>query len=611
MSNSIYQFGRAGRFHLDTVERVLLVDGKSVALAPKLFDTLLVLVANSGRIIEKEELLRLIWPDSFVEENSLNKNVHALRRLLSDGENNAESFIETIPKRGYRFIAEVSKVGGETVLAKRTRTSIVIEEEIDDEQIVARIAVLPFRTLGDADGEHLGVGLADALITRLGNISLIQVRPTAAIVKYGLPPNGLPDAGLPNAGLSDTDLLAAGRELQVDAVLDGSIRRTDDRIRVTVQLVSMRNEAPLWAEKFDERFTDIFDVEDAISEKVADALLLKLTGDQRRLLTKRYTDNIAAYELYLRGIHQLNKYTADALRQAIIFFGEAVKQDQNYALAYARLGHCYNLIYVYSSGAPPVKMAQMAQTVTELALRLDDSLAEAHAADAQVKLFCQWKPAEALAASERAVALKPYSVFSNIVLGWSLAALGRLAEGVASLRQAQRTVPHSQGINVSLGHLLAFAKMYDEAAEFYSQALMLSPQHPEAFRGLGLVNILRGRTDEVLRSLNAVENAAGQTYRSAALLLRGLACAHSNDAAGAQQALTEIRGIAWHEYIRPINLAAIHAELGELDEAFACLELAFEEREPMMVTLGIYPFLDKFRDDPRFVSLLRRIGIQP
>lgn len=580
-----------GRFELDAAQRELRADGRPLPLAPKLFDTLLALVAQAGRVVAKEELLRSIWPDTFVEENSLNKNIHALRRLL--GEN--ESFIETIPKRGYRFIAEVREVGGavgQMVLAERTRTSIVIEEEIDDEPIVPQIAVLPFRALGDDGGEHLGVGLADALITRLGNLSLIQVRPTAAIVKYDL---------------ADFNSLKAGRELGVDAVLDGSIRRADGRIRVTVQLVSVHKEAPLWAEKFDERFTDIFAVEDAISERVADALLLKLTGDQRRLLTKRYTESTAAYELYLRGIHQLNSYTPESLRQAMVFFGQAVELDPNYALAFARLGGCYNLIYVYGSGVPSLKISQLAQSAAERALALDDSLAEAHATDAQVKLLCQWKPAEALAASERAVALKPHSIFSNISLGWSLAALGRVTEGVAALRQAQQTAPHSPGINVSLGHLLAFAKMYDEAAEFYSHALAQAPQHPEAFRGLGLVNILRGRANEVLQSL---DSHYAQNRRATVFLLRGLALARIGDRTGARQVLAEAQSIVSSESIRPIHLAAIHAELKELDEAFSWLERALAEREPMLITLKVHPFLDSLSGDRRFGDLLKRIGIE-
>jgi DNA-binding winged helix-turn-helix (wHTH) protein/Tfp pilus assembly protein PilF len=596
-SKPIYQFGPSGRFHLDTTERVLLADGKAVALAPKLFATLLVLITHRGRIVEKEELLRLIWPDTFVEENSLNKNVWALRRVLGGGDDSPESFIETIPKRGYRFIAEVREVGGGSgtrVLAQRTRASIVIEEEIDDEPVATKIAVLPFRLLGAGDGEHLGVGLADALITRLSNLGLLHVRSTAAIVKY---------AAAPGNALGP---VAAGRELQVDAVLDGSIRRAEERIRVTVQLVSVQNEAPLWAGKFDERFTDIFTVEDSISEQVADALLLKLTSVQRRLLTKRPTESIAAYELYLRGIHQLNKHTAESLRQATVFFNQAIEQDPAYAVAYARLSGCYNLLYVHSSGPPPVKIARLARSTATQALALDDSLAEAHAADAIVKLCCEWRLADALVASQRAAELKPHGVFSNIALGWSLAAHGRLAEGVAALRRAQQSAPQASAINVSLGNLLLLAHWYDEAAEVFQKMLALYPQHPEAFRGLGQANILRGQIAEVRLSL---DNKTLPNQQSISPYLRSLASARLGDVADAQQALAEILELARREYIRPVHLAAIYAELGEVDAAFSYLERSFEEREPALVHLKVYPFFDKLRGDPRFAQLLGRIGL--
>lgn len=594
-ANTIYQFGPAGRFQLDAGQRVLCAAGQPVALAPKLFDTLFVLVANAGRLVEKEELLRLIWPDSFVEENSLNKNIHALRRLFA-GDETPGDLIETIPKRGYRFNATVKVINGPsgaTLVAQHTRTSIVIEEEIADEYAPTKLAVLPFRTLGEEDGAHLGAGLADALITRLSNIRLLHVRPTAATLKY--------DASTGEA----VDASVIGRELQVDVLLDGSIRRLAERIRVTVQLISVSHAAPLWAAKFDERFTDIFAVEDSISEQVADALLLKLTGDERRLLAKRYTGNIAAYELYLRGIHQLNTYTAASLRQAVVFFSEAVKHDPAYALAYARLAGCYNLLYVYSHSAPPLPLAQLALTAAERALALDDNLAEAQAAAAQVKLFCAWQTAEALAASQRAVALKPHSTFANLALGWALAAQDRLPEGVAVLRLAQQNTPHSPGINVSLGHLLAFACLYDEAASFYQQALMLTPQHPEALRGLGLVNILRGREAETLQSLGT---DATPYQRSTALLLRCLAYARLNEVAAARQVLAEAQTLDWQEYLRPIHRAAIHAELAEPDQAFVWLERAFAEREPMLVMLAVHPFLDKLHSQPRFAELRRRLA---
>lgn len=588
-SQPTYQFGR---FHLDVAERVLLADGKAVALAPKLFDTLLALVTNAGRILAKEDLLQQIWPDSYVEENSLNKNVHALRRVLG-GNEPQESFIETIPKRGYRFLAEVraTGAGSATLSARRTRTHIVIEEEIEEEKPLAtKIAVLPFRSLSSEAGEHLGLGLADTLITRLSNLSLIQIRPTSAIVKY--------------AGQT-FESLAVGRELQVDAVLDGSIRRAGEQLRVTVQLVSVAQGTPLWAEKFDERFTNIFAVEDAIAEQVADALLLKLTSAQRHLLTKHETTSVAAYELYLRGLHQSHQYSASAMRQAITFFNESVQQDPHYALAHVRLASCYTLLYIYGHGIPASQLAQAAQAAATRAVQLDDSLAEAHATVSQTELFCAWHPMKAVVAARRAVELKPQGTFPNLALSWALAAHGQVEEAVTALRRVQQIAPHSPALNVSLGHLLAFARCYDEAAGFYQAVLQVIPTHADALRGLGLVNLLRGRVDDVWRTL-AVEPLPGREAITA--LLRALACACRGDEAGARQALQTGQALPADAILRAIYIAAIYAALDARDEAFDWLERAWAEHEPMLITLQVHPFLTRLRDDPRFGALLRRLG---
>ena len=588
-SQPIYQFGR---FHLDVAERVLLADGKAVALAPKLFDTLLALVANAGRILAKKDLLQQIWPDSYVEENSLNKNVHALRRLLG-GKEAQESYIETIPKRGYRFSAEVrhTNAGATTLSARRTRTHIVIEEEIEEgKPLATKIAVLPFRTLGSEADDHLGLGLADTLITRLSHLSLIQVRPTSAIVQL---------AGQP------FDSLAVGRELQVDAVLDGSIRRAGEHLRVNVQLVSVAHDTPLWAEKFDEQFTNIFAVEDAIAEQVADALLLKLTSAQRHWLTKRETTSVAAYELYLRGLQQLHAYSATAMRQAIPFFTAAARQDPQYALAQVRLASCYTLLYIYSHGVPAPQLAQLAQAAAARALELDDSLAEAHAAASQTALFCLWQPAEALVAARRAVALNPHGTFPNLALSWALAAHGQVEEAVTALRRVQQLAPHSPALNVSLGHLLAFARRYDEAAGFYHQVLSAIPAHADALRGLGMVNLLCGHMNEVAPLLTA-EPSTGQAAIVA--LLRAMTCACQGDEAGARAALQAGQSLPTDAYLRSIYVAAIYAALDSRDEAFAWLERAWAEHEPMLITLQVHPFLSELRDDPRFGALRRRLG---
>src|SRR6185369_10619197 len=226
MNTAVKNFFEFGGFRLDARERLLLHQGETVSLTPKAFDMLVTLVENSGHLVEKSEFMRKLWPDSFVEEGSLAQNVSLLRKAL--GENESQKFIETVPRRGYRFVA--------TVVIKPGKVA---------DSTIHSIAVLPFKSLGaDAGDEYLSIGIAETLTTRLSGLKLLTVRPTSAVLKYAR---------------SDNDASETGRELQVDAVLEGSIRRAGERLRVTARLVSVRAEAVLWADKFDEQFTDIFE----------------------------------------------------------------------------------------------------------------------------------------------------------------------------------------------------------------------------------------------------------------------------------------------------------------------------------------------------------------
>ncbi|MGH9883212.1 MAG: winged helix-turn-helix domain-containing protein, partial [Pyrinomonadaceae bacterium] len=339
----LYEFGP---FRINTRERILLREGKRIPLKPKVYDTLIVLIRNSGRVVEKEELMKQVWPDTFVEENNLTGNIFALRRAFGE-----HQYIETVPRRGYRFTAEVKQVRVEDVKVpamsgveadltiketvgiagqaqelsgahgrlegsraeRRTgkrRTRLValliaftalavaaavlfyrrgaqVEGTTSKLSPVRSIAVLPFKPLGEGSGdEFLSLGMADALITRLSSLKQLVVRPTSSILRYTAP---------------DQDPLEAGRQQIVDAVLDGKIQRAGERVRVTVQLIRVQDGRQLWAEKFDEKFTDIFALQDAISERVAGALTLELTGAEQKRLTRRYTENAEAYQLYLKG----------------------------------------------------------------------------------------------------------------------------------------------------------------------------------------------------------------------------------------------------------------------------------------------------------------------
>jgi TolB-like protein len=350
----IYEFGD---FSLNAPERLLLREGQAVALKPKVLDLLLILVQNSGHIIEKDVLIKQVWPDSFVEESNLTVNISVLRKVLGKSKD-GKAYIENISKRGYRFVAKV-------IVSEPAPHQLTIHTNGKHQEHSGRtsIAVLPFKHIGSSENdEYLGLGITDALITRLSNVQQVIVRPTNAIRKYK----------------DVLDPITAGQELKVETVLDGSIRRSGQRIRVTVQLVSVADGASLWAEKFDEQFTDIFDVEDSISEQVTKALMLRLSSEEKEQLVKHHTRDAKAYQAYLRGQYCCDKRTKDSLEKAIAYFQQAIDIDSNFALAYFGLAYCYILISSFNT-LPPKECLPKSEKAILKALQLDNTLAEAHA----------------------------------------------------------------------------------------------------------------------------------------------------------------------------------------------------------------------------------------
>jgi TolB-like protein len=584
-----YEFGR---FRLDLNERALFDGEDMVSLPPKLFDTLVVLVEYKGRVVEKEELMQRVWPDSFVEENNINKNIYALRKLFGE----EQDFIETIPKRGYRFVAKVREgwsVSDEIIVKTRTTGRLIIEEEIEPEPKLKTIAVLPFKTFGNnGSSDYLGLGLADALITRLSNAQQITVRPTSSIVKYNH---------------AAQDLFIIGQELRVDAVLEGSIRRQEPRIRVTVQLVSIKEEATLWAGKFDESFTDIFAVEDIISERVADALTLSLSGKERALLTKHHTENIEAYEWLLKGIYYVNRHTPEALGKAIEAFTEATLKDPNYALAFTWLSGCSSLIYFRNISAPPAKeVALKAKLYAEKALSLDDSLAEAHVVYLAAMLYHDFDFSGVEKEINRVVAMNPKGPPAHRWCGIYLGARGRFGEALQIMQQACDADPLSSVGSLGMGNIYFYMREYDKAIAAFARTLELEPNSWEARLGLAALYAIKGQYGEALAELDK-PFIIDEARRMA---IRGYVYARSGDQDQARRILEELHACAAQSYVNPREMATLHAALGDFDQAFMWIDQAYEEHYPWLLSINVDFWTEPLRFDPRFTSLLRRIGLQ-
>jgi len=577
-----YEFGA---FRVDPGKRLLLRDGQPVPLTAKAFDTLLALIENRGRVLEKHELMRLVWPDTVVEESNLSQNVFTLRRVLGE-QPHEHLYIATIPRRGYQFVAEVRQTPATTGTAAAGPPP--------GYHTPRSLAVLPFISLGPKDtDEYLGLGMADALITRLGNIRRIIVRPTSAVRAYvGQTP----------------DPVAAGRSLGVDMVLEGSIQRAGERIRVTVQLVSVHAGAPVWGERFDERLPDLFAVQDSISLRLAAALVSTLTAEEKVRIGRRHTEDHDAHDAYLKGRYHWNTRTEDGLKKAVRHFDQAIARDPRYALAYAGLADCYTLLGSAGYGALPAKEAlARARAAAVKALDIDPELAEAHTSLALVKFRLDWDWAAAETEFRRAVQLNPGYASAHHFYGLYLSAVGRATEAIASLRLAQELDPLSLIIGAALGRAFHFARQCDPAREQYLKTLEMDADFAEAHMNLALVYAQGSRFAEAADELRRAMAIAGRRPLLQAIL--GYVYGLSGDRERAERTLDELHALSVEGPVPTLYLVYPHIGLGEAARAFELLEQAYEERSGLLVYAKVEPIFDPLRADARFKDLLRRMGL--
>jgi DNA-binding winged helix-turn-helix (wHTH) protein/tetratricopeptide (TPR) repeat protein len=554
-----------GPYRLDVRKRVLWREGELVALAPKALDLLVALVEQAGDVVRKEDLLARVWPDVVVEEANLSVNVSALRKALGDRAD-GKPWIQTVPRRGYRF-------AGTSRAAERLAAP-------------PALAVLPFRVLGArGDDEYLGVGMADALITRLSRTGRVVVRPTRAVLRF--------------ADLA-VDPREVGRELKVDAVLDGTVQRQGDRLRVTVQLVPLSASFTPWAERFDAAFTDVFAVQDAAAEQVARALALELGAAERGKLTRRHTNDLAAYQAYVKGRYFWGRLTAAALERAFTGFAEAVGLDGAYALPHAGLADIY-LILGFASVTPPAEAWRLARQSAEAALARDETLAEAHVSLAYVSLFQDWDWDAAAAGLERAVSLDPHSPAAQQWRALYLDMRGRFDEAMRAVRRAQELDPVSVVGSALLGFQHYLARDHARELEQAQRTVELDPHHFLGHWSLGIAHQSAGRFPEAVAAhREAVRLGEGAAFLKA-ILARSLALA--GDAAGAREQLESLEG----GYVSSFQRATVHLALGEEERALDRLEAASEERDPWLVWLKVDPMLDPVRSHPRFVRLERKV----
>ena len=633
----IYEFDD---FRVDAGSRLLTKNGEQISLTPKVFDTLLYLVENSGKVIEKEELMSAIWTDTIVEENNLSQNISILRRIL--GEKRGEHrFIATIPGHGFKFVADVRRSEPSAVADGLTsgefqisdaKLQIKNQSEIENlkseiteipnpkskiqnpktyafiavlllisigaagiyfwrnsnkSNVIAikSIAVLPFKPLvAENRDEVLEIGMADTLIAKLGNDREIVVRPLSSVRKFGN---------------LEQDAQIAGRELGVDAILDGNIQHWGDKIRVNVRLIGTADGGSIWTGTFDEKMTDIFVVQDAISDKVAAALALQLGGK------KRGTENVEAYRFYLQGRYHALKLTPPEIRQGIAFYQQAIAADPTYALAYAGMAQAFAALPITSDVNPNEAFPQ-AKAAAEKALEIDADLAEARIVLGTVEFWFDrnWKDAET--ELKKAIALNPNNADAHRFYAVLLTSLGRGEESIGEIEIARKLDPLSLVINALKAQSFFYAERDAEAIEQANKTLEIEPNFWIAHIMLARIYIRQNKFDEAINEAKkAVQFSGGN---SEAVSLEAYALAKSGRRDESFELLEDLKSNG--RYVPSYNLAMIYNGLENREESLNNLEKAFAEKDARLILLKVEPKWNNLRNEPRFIELMRQMNFE-
>lgn len=632
----LYEFDS---FRIDALKRQLSCDGKLVPLTSKAFEALLTLVRHRGETVSKDELMDVLWSDVAVEENNLTQQISTLRKALGERAGDYR-FIITVPGRGYSFIAPIKTVSaGETeteiVLQEITHSSITIDvcddkiTETQPEQSInmanrlkslarfrARafalvgsllilvavaafwlnpqtevsslastpktIAVLPFKSL-NADGkdDFFGSGMSDTLIAKLGNLQSLTVRPTSSVIKYAN---------------QNEDALAAGRELKVDTVLEGTIQRNGERVRVTVQMLDVQSGKILWGQSFDESFSDIFSVQDAISADVAQVLQVKLSNEEQKNIRNHSTDNIEAYQAYLRGRYFWNKRDEDGLNKGIEYFQQAINFDSNYALAYAGIADSYLVLDYYNLGnLSHEETVQRAKQASFKALEIDDALAEAHTSLAFIE-FYGGNSKSAEKEFKRAIELNPNYATAHHWYSDFLAMDGRDDEAMREIKIAVSLDPVSPIINTTLGERFYYTRRYDEAIAQLRRTVEMDDNFSTAHYILGMAHEQKGMFEQAIAEFQKARGLMKDSAEFDSVLAHAYAL--SGDKKQAEKTLNNLI----KNCPSPHAIAIVYTGLGDKTNAIEWLKKLNTTKSRWFLRSD--PRLDSLRSNSEFQRLL-------
>ncbi len=611
---------RFGTFQLDLKARELHKAGVKVKLQEQPFRVLALLVAQAGQVVTREDLRQKIWPsDVYVAfDQGLNNAIRKVREALGDSADNPR-FIETVAKHGYRFLSPVSAVQERssqpplrfglrtirTALIGLTAASLLVvlayaawhRSALGTRPSSGKaiLAVLPFDNLNhDPDQEFFSDGLTEEMIAQLGKLNpeWLSVIARGSVAKY----KG-----------SSMAVSQIGKELHADYLLQGSVRRAPDRVRITVQLIQVRDQTDLWTESYDRELKDILALQDSVARSIADQIHITLTAEQQTRLARPRQLEPAAYEAYLKGRYYWNKRTAEGMQKASIYFQQAIDKDPAYGAAYSGLADCDSGLTWHGFNSPAEALPK-ANAAALKAIEIDPQSAEAHASLALVLHHrLDWPGAER--EFKRALQLDPHYANAHHWYGDNLSAKGRHDEALFEAKQALELDPLNLMIGTWVGLRYYLARKYDRAIEQGRNTVELDPNFAAAHLLLGESYVQAGMPEQGLAELEKAASLSGNSPLYLAQV--GVAYALAGKKTEALRIISQLQRVSRERYVSPYGLAQIYAALNDNEQTFTSLHAAYDDHAVWMSYLAVDPVFDRFRSDQRFQDLLRRLALLP
>src|ERR1700676_4068957 len=629
---------RFGVFELDLCTGELRKHGLRIRLQEQSFQVLATLLEHPGEVVTREELQKKLWPaDTFVDfDHGLNKAINKIRDALGDSADSPR-FVETIARRGYRFLAEVKITEGpavrspESAMQSHPATEGADPRDVSEKfatpknlrpsyawkisafvllllvvslvawqfhsrkrasTVIRSLAVLPLESLSsDASQEYFADGMTDELISDLGQISALRVISRTSVMSYKHARKPLPQIG---------------RELNVDAVVEGTVLRSGDRVRITAQLIEASSDKHLWSQSYEGELRDTLALQSKVAGAIADQIRVNVNPQEQAALKTARVVNPEAYESLLKGRYFWNKRTANGLQVALAYFHQAIDEDPKYAQAYSGLADTYALLgdWQYAVMTPKEALPK-AKAAAIKALELDNTLGEAHNSLA----FCldgfDWDFDSAGKEFRRAIELNPGYATAHHWYAWHLSLLGRYDEAIAEMKKAENLDPLSLIINADLAEVLVLAHSYDESIRQSQKTIEMDPDFALAHNQLGQAYLQKQMHDEAIAELEK----AAQLSRGSPTIIANLARAYaaSGKRSETTKLLSDLKKRSNSIYSHGSEIAVIYAALGDTDQAMNWLEKGYQERFNPGVLLR--PGFDSLRSDPRFQDLVRRIGL--